>query len=128
MSEYYQPVKTINDVTATVDRDTGLWYERKDQPTVLTGKIGFQKSIDPECFGGSLKFHLNKDEWNVETEGLVYTDDRFEQDVKNVLKDNGFENCYDLTYSEAGMQCNDYVDFDISLDLQNEAIEKGFIE
>lgn len=127
MSKDYQPVKVIDNVTATVGRDTGLWYERKDTPVVLTGKIGFQKGYDP-AWGGSLKFHINKDEWNVETEGLIYTDDRFEQDIKNALKNNGFENCYDLTYSEAGMQCDEYVDFDISLDLQNEAIEKGYIE
>lgn len=126
MSEY-NPVKVIDNVTATVGRDTGLWYEWKDTPVVLTGKIGFQKGHDP-AWGGSLKFHINKDEWNVETEGLIYTDDRFEQDVKNALKANGFENCDDLSYSEAGLQCNDYVDFDISLDLQNEAIEKGYIE
>ena len=126
MSEY-NPVKVIDNVTATVDRKTGLWYERKDTPNVLTGSVGFIKSNSDE-YGGSLKFHLNKEEWDTGKEGLVYTDVQFEEDVKKALQDNGFEYYNEVGYSEAGMQCDDYVDFDISIHLQNEAIEKGYIE
>ena len=120
-------VKVINNVSVTADRSTGLWYERKDTPITLTGDIGFKGSNSDE-YGGSLKFEFNKDEWNVDKDGLIYTDERFEEDVKKVLNDNGFTKYDEVGYSEAGMQCDEYVDFDISIDLQNEAIEKGYIE
>ena len=126
MSEY-NPLKVIKNVCATVDRKTGLWYERKGGPVVLMGDVGFINSNSNE-YGGSLKFHLNKEEWNVDKEGLVYTDVQFEEEIALALKKAGFDNYKGVCYSEAGMQCDDYVDFDISIELQNEAIEKGYIE
>jgi hypothetical protein len=49
--------------------------------------------------------------WNTDKDGLIYTDDRFEGELNAFLVNQGLPKA---TYSEQGMQGDDYVSFDVS--------------
>ncbi len=63
---------------------------------------------------GELAVYFNTDTWNVDTDGLIYTDSQFKQDLMQFVKQHGL--VVDLCYSEQGMQGDDYVSFDIGAD------------
>jgi hypothetical protein len=67
---------------------------------------------DKEC--GELAVYFNTDTWNVDTDGLIYTDSEFYADLQAFIKQQGL--VVDLCYSEQGMQGDDYVSFDIGAD------------
>ena len=51
--------------------------------------------------------HFNTDTWNVDTDGLIYTDPAFLESVRVAFGTN------DINYSEQGMQGTDFVSFDV---------------
>ena len=60
---------------------------------------------------GELQVYFNTDTWDIETDGLIYTDKTFLAELKAFLTAQGFD-CSDLDYSEQGMQGYDYVSLD----------------
>lgn len=63
---------------------------------------------------GELRVYFNPSTWNVEHDGLIYTDKQFKIDLMQFIKQHGL--VVDLCYSEQGMQGDDYVSFDIGAD------------
>lgn len=66
---------------------------------------------------GSLNAYFDPESWNVETDGLVYTDKLFLNDFVEELSErtsllNGTA-YFDLDYSERGMQGADFINFDV---------------
>ena len=59
---------------------------------------------------GELRVYFDTDTWNVDNDGLIYTDEAF---LKGIIE--CFENS-DITYSEQGMQGDNFVSFDIGGD------------
>tara|TARA_R110002051_G_C8364928_1_gene442514 strand:+ start:171 stop:527 length:357 start_codon:yes stop_codon:yes gene_type:complete len=105
---------------------TGYWTAAKDEK--VTGYMTFTLlESDGETFGGNAQFHFNKEDWDVHELGLIYTDEGFLDDVYTTLEQSGFKNILDhINYSEQGMQGDDYVDFDASIELVKEAQQLGF--
>lgn len=60
---------------------------------------------------GELRVYFNTDTWNVEQDGLIYTDSKFKIDLQEFIKQQGL--VVDLCYSEQGMQGDDYVSLDV---------------
>lgn len=64
---------------------------------------------------GELRVYFYKKYWNVETDGLIYRDKLFIKELREWLRINFGLNkvqTSDLTYSEQGMQGDNYVSFD----------------
>ena len=86
----------------------GLWSE------VATGVVTTElvlAYVDDEQGFGELRVHFNTESWDVDRNGLIYTDPRFLQELKVALDLKGFDTS-DLSYSEQGMQGDNYVSFD----------------
>ena len=74
--------------------------------------VGFSLSYaadDDEDFG-ELCVHFDNS-WNVETHGLIYTDTVFMRELCEMLDAEGLDST-DVSYSEQGMQGDDYVSCD----------------
>lgn len=61
---------------------------------------------------GELRVFFKQDSWIIDEDGLIYTDKNFKKELRQVLQAHGFDSS-DVSYSEQGMQGDDYVSFDI---------------
>lgn len=88
----------------------GYWSDVSK--TVLVEYISCD-TTDPDYSELCVKF--NTQSWNVEQDGLIYTDKLFLQELRAALIANGFSKvaAADVEYSEQGMQGNNYVSFDV---------------
>jgi len=71
--------------------------------------------INEEENYGEMRVHLDKSTWNVDAHGLIYTDRKFQNELRLLLvKVLQFTEAaaLDVCYSEQGMQGDDYVSFD----------------
>ena len=62
---------------------------------------------------GELRVYFNTEDWLVKDDGLIYTDKLFLEELRSYFAARGFP-ADKLTYSEQGMQGDDYVSCDIS--------------
>ena len=64
---------------------------------------------------GELCVHFARDCWDVDTDGLIYTDRRFIEELRAYLQTIGFSEAeaFDVSYSEQGMQGDTYVSCDV---------------
>ena len=64
---------------------------------------------------GELCVHFTTDSWNVNTDGLIYTDKLFLSELRVYLQEIGFTEAeaLDVSYSEQGMQGDNYVSLDV---------------
>jgi hypothetical protein len=81
----------------------GLWSNAKKCVTA----IGYEVYDNQGDDFGELRVYFKTDTWNVETDGLIYTDTDFLEGVRDSFG-NG-----DIHYSEHGMQGDDFVSFDV---------------
>ena len=82
---------------------TGYWSS-VIKPVNCTGyKIAY---VNEECDFGELRVYFDS-AWNVEEDGLIYTDEAFLTSIRFFFGTN------DIDYSEQGMQGNKFVSFDI---------------
>lgn len=89
-------------------KDAEIYY------AVPTGRAGRFSS-------GELRVYFNRQDWNVNLHGLIYTDDTFLKELKAELARLGLP-VRGVDYSEQGMQGADYV----SLDVGPAFVEKFF--
>ena len=62
---------------------------------------------NPECDFGELRVYFDTDTWNIDEDGLIYTDPAFLESVRVAFGTS------DIHYSEQGMQGYDFVSFDV---------------
>ena len=112
----------MSDTTYTlpVGRD-GLW-SGSDQPPHVTGKLVF-RAVHFTATDGTpdrwlhARFYFDPTLWDVDKHGLIYTDELFIEALHARLRAGGWTNPeHSINYSEAGMQGDNYVDFDVSTD------------
>ncbi len=65
------------------------------------------------CEYALLDANFSKHEWDVNTDGLIYTDKTFVDSVRKVLADLGAPDDIEVFGSEQGMQGDTYVNFDV---------------
>ena len=86
-----------------------------------------ESHLNGEVFGGRAEFRFSKEDWDVDKYGLIYTDEGFLDSIHNKLREVGFKKYQEINYSEQGMQGDDYVDFDASIEIVNEAKQLGYL-
>ena len=89
----------------------GLWSNVAKAVEITDMRLGYV--ADDKEFGELCVF-FNTATWDVNTDGLIYTDSQFKQDLMKFVTEHGL--VVDLCYSEQGMQGDDYVSCDVGAD------------
>lgn len=90
----------------------GYWSNKKT--TVLVEYIALNYCDEEDSFG-ELCVKFNTHNWDVNKDGLIYTDAQFMRELKAALLKNGFSKAAvnEVSYSEQGMQGNNFVSCDV---------------
>ena len=86
----------------------GYWSNVSKDVEVTDMKLGY---VSDEQDFGELRVYFDTTTWNVNKDGLIYTDSKFRQDLMQFVKQQGL--VVDLCYSEQGMQGDNYVSLDV---------------
>jgi hypothetical protein len=97
-------------VTATLHTN-GMGYWSRTRAAVNITGLQLSYTNDELDFG-ELRVHFNTASWDVDTDGLIYTDKQFMRELKELLTAKGFD-ASDVSYSEQGMQGDAYVSCDV---------------
>lgn len=89
----------------------GYWSNVAKAVRIVDMRLGYVAE-DKEF--GELCVYFNTEDWDVNKDGLIYTDKQFKIDLQNFIKQHGL--VVDLSYSEQGMQGKDYVSLDVGKD------------
>ena len=85
----------------------GYWSSVKGSVEITDMRLGY---INDERDFGELCVYFNDKHWDVNIDGLIYTDKQFMADLKAFLTAHGLST--DVSYSEQGMQGDNYVSLD----------------
>jgi hypothetical protein len=86
----------------------GYWSNVAKAVEVVDMQLGY---VNDEADFGELRVYFNTATWDVNTDGLIYTDGQFAEDLANFLVAHGLS--ADASYSEQGMQGDNYVSCDV---------------
>mgnify|MGYP006283636965 CR=1 FL=1 len=89
----------------------GYWSNVAKPVEITDMRVAY---VSDELDFGELRVYFNTDTWNVEQDGLIYTDKKFYKDLQAFIKQQGL--VVDLCYSEQGMQGDNYVSLDVGKD------------
>jgi hypothetical protein len=100
----------MNKLTAVLSTNgLGYWSEVAKDVKVIGYTVPY---INDEQDFGELRVYFDTKSWNVDTDGLIYTDRQFEKQLKDLLTQIGLRGD-DVGYSEQGMQGDNYVSLDV---------------
>jgi hypothetical protein len=97
-------------VTATLNTNGNGYWSNKRKAVEITG-LQLSYTNDELDFG-ELRVFFNTNTWDTYKDGLIYTDKQFMRELKELLVQKGFDTS-DLSYSEQGMQGDNYVSCDV---------------
>ena len=97
-------------VTATLNTNGRGYWSRKQAAVEITG-LQLAYTNDELSFG-ELRVRFNTNTWDVNKDGLIYTDKQFMTELKELLTAHGYD-ASDVSYSEQGMQGDTYVSCDV---------------
>ena len=105
----------MKDVVLHTDGKRGLWSNVAKAVRIVDMKIGyidddFEPGKHPTF--GELRVYFDTDTWDVREDGLIYTDRGFLKELREFLDAHGLVG-KDVSYSEQGMQGDDYVSLDV---------------
>lgn len=97
----------------------GLWSDKAKAVQVLRVELAYTSH---EVDFGELRAYFNTKTWNCDTDGLIYTDGIWLDEFRALMRSLGFTRAAvnDITYSEQGMQSNNYVSMDVGADFMRE--------
>jgi hypothetical protein len=87
---------------------SGYWSNLAKTVTVTGLELSY---VSDENDFGELRVHFDTNTWNVDTDGLIYTDREFISNLKVLL--SRLELDTDISYSEQGMQGDTFVSLDV---------------
>jgi hypothetical protein len=87
----------------------GLWSGEERAVRITDMKLGY---VSDELDFGELQVKFDRRTWDVNQHGLIYTDRQFMRELQAFLTEHGLAGS-DVSYSEQGMQGDDYVSCDI---------------
>lgn len=93
----------------------GYWTDMMAPVRVTHLELAY---INDEGDFGELRVYFDTLRWNVDVDGLIYTDTKFLKQLRAELNKVGYAG-KDVEYSEQGMQGDDYVSFDVGEDFIN---------
>lgn len=90
----------------------GLWSSYKTAVKLLRCEVSYENE---EGSFGELRIFFDKNSWNCDKLGLIYTDPGFMNDFRDILVSHGFTKSVvkSVDYSEHGMQGDYFVSCDI---------------
>lgn len=97
----------------------GLWSNRVADVRIVGYELAY---VNEEADFGELRVYFDEDTWDVDNDGLIYTDPRFYQELHKFLSKEGID--AEFGYSEQGMQGDDYVSFDVEADFIEDYFDK----
>ena len=102
----------------------GLWtdVERAVRITNMVLDMGTEYEDDKTIFG-EFRVYFNTEDWDTSEDGLIYTDKGFLRELREFLVAHGLPGA-DVSYSEQGMQGDDYVSLDAGTDFYNAWMQK----
>jgi len=86
----------------------GYWSQSRRAVEIVDMQLGY---VSDELDFGELRIYFNTETWDTRKDGLIYTDGQFFEDVTNFLVEHKLG--LDVSYSEQGMQSDDYVSCDV---------------
>ena len=89
----------------------GYWSDVAKPVLVTDMKLGY---VNDEADFGELRVYFDTEYWDVNKDGLIYTDSGFYADLQKYITEQGL--VVDLCYSEQGMQGDNYVSLDVGAD------------
>lgn len=97
----------------------GLWSSEAKAVQVLRVELAY---FDTEDNFGELRAYFNTSTWDCNKDGLIYTDKIWIGEFRALLRSLGFTRTAvnDITYSEQGMQGDNYVSMDVGADFLRE--------
>jgi len=97
----------------------GYWSQFEKTVTVVRVKIAY---TNEDGNFGELRAYFDTSTWNCNETGLIYTDPRWIGEFRALMRSLGFTSqaCEDITYSEQGMQGDNYVSMDVGEDFMRE--------
>ena len=110
--------KNVNWQTHTNGK--GLWTSFEKTVTVTRVELAY---VNDEGDFGELRAYFDTKAWDVNKVGLIYTDPRWIDEFRGIVRSLGFTRsaCDDISYSEQGMQGDNYVSMDVGADFMREA-------
>jgi hypothetical protein len=100
---------------------TGYWSACAKPVEIVNIELGY--SEEELQYGGELMVYFNTSTWDVNADGLIYTDSKFAEELRGFLTAHGLPGA-EVSYSEQGMQGDDYVSLDASTKFVKAWIEK----
>lgn len=82
----------------------GLWSNKVKEVVTKAYSVPY---TNEECDFGELRVYFDTDTWNIDEDGLIYTDPAFLESIRVAFGTN------DIHYSEQGMQGTGFVSFDV---------------
>lgn len=105
----------MSKVVFHTDGKRGLWSNVAKAVTITDIQLGkaimWPEDTDKDMFG-ELRVQFDTNTWNVYQDGLIYTDTLFLAELQTFLKQHNLAG-NDVSYSEQGMQGDDYVSLDV---------------
>ena len=98
-------------VEATLHTDGSGFWSSKAKAVRITELRVIDFSYDGALYG-ELRVRFDKNDWDCERDGDIYTDNLFVKELKAYLTSIGID-ASDTGYSEYGMQGNSYVSLDV---------------
>ena len=110
--------KNVNWQTHTNGK--GYWTSFEKTVTVIRVELAY---VNDEGDFGELRAYFDTKAWDVNKVGLIYTDPRWIDEFRGLVRSLGFTRnaCDDISYSEQGMQGYNYVSMDVGEDFMREA-------
>ena len=109
--------KNVNWQTHTNGK--GYWTSFEKTVTVIRVELAY---VNDEGDFGELRAYFDTKAWDVNKVGLIYTDPRWIDEFRGLVRSLGFTRnaCDDISYSEQGMQGDNYVSMDVGADFMRE--------
>jgi hypothetical protein len=93
----------------------GLWSGEEKAVTIKNMALGYiDEDFDAGKYPtfGELRVQFDTKTWDVDEDGLIYTDKLFIKELRQLLDQHGLPG-KDVDYSEQGMQGDDFVSLDV---------------
>ena len=87
----------------------GYWSNKATAVEIVDMRVTY---VNDERDFGELCVYFNVDTWNTNTDGLIYTDKQWRNELQAFLDTHGLPG-KDISYSEQGMQGSKFVSMDI---------------
>ncbi len=95
--------------TAFTTAGDGYWSTVSKRVRITDLQLGY---VADDLDFGELCVYFNTADWDTGKDGLIYTDSQFIAELREFLNTQGLAG-KDVSYSEQGMQGEDYVSLDI---------------